>query len=253
MQTIFKKGAKYVEDTEKADNFTARAKETSPANWTRCARSWPPRRTPRTGSGTTSRRAPSSWRSSTRSPSACWMARRRRCRRTGARSRPRKGADRLRWTNDNWSSSARIYKAVRGRSGFDTTNRNGMMDQLRGYMNRYSERLKQLADAQQGAEKTRMVPTEFAMNAKELDQGRSGDYWTTPHEMAARAFQGYVEDKIAEAGRRQPVPELRPRERGHPDPVGRTRSRPRTPTRAWRCSPAAPGPAPCRPPSRARR
>ena len=57
-----------------------------------------------------------------------------------------------------------------------------------------------LADAQAGTEKTRMVRTEFAMNARELDQGRGGDYWTTPHEMAARAFQGYVEDKIAEQG-----------------------------------------------------
>ena len=31
-------------------------------------------------------------------------------------------------------------------------------------------RLKMLADAQSGAEKTKMVPTDFAMNAKELDQ-----------------------------------------------------------------------------------
>lgn len=67
-------------------------------------------------------------------------------------------------------------------------------------MQRCSQRLKMLADAQAGTEKTRMVRTEFAMNARELDQGRGGDYWTTPHEMAARAFQGYVEDKIAEQG-----------------------------------------------------
>lgn len=105
-----------------------------------------------------------------------------------------------RWTNDSLEQLGAIYKAVRGRSGFDTQNRNGVMDRLGSAMRRYSERLKQLADAQKGTEKTRMVPTEFAMNAKELDQGRGQDYWTTPHEMAARAFQGYVEDRVAERG-----------------------------------------------------
>ncbi len=105
-----------------------------------------------------------------------------------------------RWTNDSLERLGAIYKEVRGRSGFDSTNRNGRMDQLRGHMERYSQRLKMLAEAQAGTEKTKMVPTEFAMNARELDQGRGTDYWTTPHEMAARAFQGYVEDKVAEAG-----------------------------------------------------
>ena len=42
------------------------------------------------------------------------------------------------------------------------------------------------------------------MDAKELDQGRGGDYWTSAHEMAARAFQGYVEDKMAEQAGRNP-------------------------------------------------
>lgn len=105
-----------------------------------------------------------------------------------------------RWTNDSLERLSAIYKQVRGRSGFDGTNQNGLMDRLRGNMNRYSQRLKMLAEAQSGTEKQRMVPTEFAREARELDQGRGGDYWTTPHEMAARAFQGYVEDKIATQG-----------------------------------------------------
>lgn len=105
-----------------------------------------------------------------------------------------------RWTNDSLERLNTIFKQVRNRSGFDSQHANGWMDKLRGYMNRYSARLKMLAEAQAGAEKTRMVPTDFAMNAKELDQGRGGEYWTTPHEMAARAFQGYVEDKVAAGG-----------------------------------------------------
>lgn len=108
-----------------------------------------------------------------------------------------------RWTNDSLERISEIYKAVRGRSGFDS-NRNGLFDRVRSYMDRYSQRLKMLADAQQGSEKSRQVPTSFAMDARSLDQGRGQDYWTTPHEMAARAFQGYVEDKIADKGGKSP-------------------------------------------------
>lgn len=104
-----------------------------------------------------------------------------------------------RYTNDSLERLSALYKQVRGRTGF-SADKSGTLDRLRGYMTRYSERLKMLADAQTNAEKTRMVPTEFAMNARELDQGRGTDYWTTPHELAARAFQGYVEDKVAERG-----------------------------------------------------
>lgn len=111
----------------------------------------------------------------------------------------RLGAD-GRWTNDSLEQLSAIYKAVRGRSGFDGANQRGVLDKLRGSMTRYSQRLKMLADAQTGTDKTKNVPTDFAMNARELDQGRGSDYWTSPHEMAARAFQGYVEDKIAERG-----------------------------------------------------
>ncbi len=110
----------------------------------------------------------------------------------------------FRWSNDALDQISEIYKEVRGRSGFDSTNQNGVLDSLRNYMRRYSERLKMLADAQANPEGVKGVPTEFAMNARELDQGRGEDYWTTPHEMAARAFQGYVEDKISDQGGRSP-------------------------------------------------
>ena len=114
------------------------------------------------------------------------------------------GLSGARWSNDLLEALSAINKAVRGRSGFDATKQSGRLDDLRRSMQRYSQRLKMLAEAQQGDKKTRKVPTSFAMNAKELDQGRGENYWTTPHEMAARAFQGYVEDKIAELGARSP-------------------------------------------------
>lgn len=109
----------------------------------------------------------------------------------------------IRWTNDALNQLSAIMKAVRGRQGFNA-DQDGPLDRLRSAMQHYSARLKMLADAQASSEKTRMVPTRFAMDAKELDQGRGKDYWTTPHEMAARAFQGYVEDKIAVQGGKSP-------------------------------------------------
>lgn len=104
-----------------------------------------------------------------------------------------------RWTNETLERLSAIYKEVRGRSGFNAE-RNGLLDRLRNYMAAYEQRLKMLAEAQSGAEKQRAVPTQFVMDAKELDQGRGENYWTTPHELAARAFQAYVEDKIASGG-----------------------------------------------------
>lgn len=104
-----------------------------------------------------------------------------------------------RWTNDALEQLSAIIKAVRGRSGFNAE-RTGTLDSLRNYMERYSQRLKMLAEAQNGAQKVRMVPTDYAMGAKEVDQGRASDYWTTPHEMAARAFESYVQDQIEAKG-----------------------------------------------------
>lgn len=125
----------------------------------------------------------------------------------------------VRWTNDALEQLSVIAKAVRGRSGFQSDG-NGSLDRLRSEIQLYASRLKMLAEAQSGNEKTRMVPTQFAMDAKELDQGRGTDYWTTPHEMAARAFQGYVEDRIAERGGVSPFLNYGPENVGIPTPWG---------------------------------
>jgi len=105
-----------------------------------------------------------------------------------------------RMSNDTVDKLSAIYKAVRGRAGFDSTNRGGVMDDIVNAMRRYQQRLEMLASAQQGEPKTKQVPTSFAMEAKSLDQGRTGDYWSVPHEMAARAFQSFLEDRIADRG-----------------------------------------------------
>lgn len=127
-----------------------------------------------------------------------------------------------RWTNDALERLSAIHKEVRGRSGFRPDN-SGALDQLRSQMKLHADRLKMLADAQQATPKTKRVPTDFAMGAKSLDQGRGEDYWTTPHEMAARAFQAFVHDRIAETGGSSPFLNFAPEGFGIPTPWGAVR------------------------------
>ena len=104
-----------------------------------------------------------------------------------------------RQTNDTLESLNSIYKAARNRQAFRKEG-GGPLDRIRAAMGTYSGRLKMFEDAQAGTEKTKKVPTSYAIEAKKMDQARSGDYWSEPHEMVARAFSSYVEDKIAEVG-----------------------------------------------------
>lgn len=107
-----------------------------------------------------------------------------------------------RHTNDTLDEISKVYKEVRGRSGFDSQNQRGPIDEVRYALKRHADRLATLKDAAAASTKVKMVPTEYAMNAQRLDQGRASDYWQTKHEMTARAFSAYIEDKIAEQGRK---------------------------------------------------
>ncbi len=127
-----------------------------------------------------------------------------------------------RHTNETLEKLNEIYKTVRGRSGFNAERR-GVLDALTGYMRRYDQRLQMLREANSLTTKTKQVPTSFAMDAKSLDQGRGGDYWTSPHEMLARAFQGYVEDAIAEKEGRSPFLNYAPENAGILTPWGAKR------------------------------
>jgi hypothetical protein len=46
------------------------------------------------------------------------------------------------------------------------------------------------------------MTSSFEFEATRLDGGVNGKYWSKPREMAARAFQSFLEDKLAEQGRR---------------------------------------------------
>ena len=100
-----------------------------------------------------------------------------------------------RYTNDTIEALSVIYKAVTGSAGF-SAERSGSMDGLVQTMKHYKERIDQVESAAKLEEKTRRVPTSYAMEAKKIDQGRASDYWSSEHEMLARAFSAYVEDKL---------------------------------------------------------
>ena len=100
-------------------------------------------------------------------------------------------------TNAVLDEMSAIYKAVRGRSGF-SENGDNTIGRLAGPMRIYRERINQLKEAREETPKVKNVPTEFRNQAVAADQGRGDSYWSTPHELAARAFAAYVEDKLAD-------------------------------------------------------
>lgn len=94
-----------------------------------------------------------------------------------------------------------LFKSATGRSltagGNDST-----AAKLHYAIKRKQDADKRVADASVGATETRKGKTDFLNESGKLDNTRASDYYTLPHEMAARAFQSYIEDKLAESGRR---------------------------------------------------
>lgn len=113
-----------------------------------------------------------------------------------------RGAMAGRVTNEALESLSKVYKEVRGRTGFDSTNKNGIFDRVQHEMGYLGQRKQMLADAEAQSVKTRMAPTSYSMEARKADEGRVSDYWQQKHEMLARALSAHVEDKLAARGHR---------------------------------------------------
>lgn len=219
MDTIFHKAETFVEDTEKADKFVGRAKETVAERLDRLRKNLSEQLDVRYYKRNNK---PASAEQLVEFDTIAKRILDGEALETTFRfdeTITKRGALKGRSTNDELEKLSAIYKAVRGRTGF-TTERDGVFDKLRVEMGHYDSRLKMLASANSGEEKVKKVPTSFAMNAKELDQGRGQNYWTTPHEMAARAFQGYVEDKIKAGGGKSPFMNYAPENVGLDTPWG---------------------------------
>ncbi|WP_242876067.1 PLxRFG domain-containing protein [Stenotrophomonas maltophilia] len=114
-------------------------------------------------------------------------------------AKPTKGGG-IRFTNEELDTLDAVLKAVTNRTGFNSE-RTGSLDRLRDAMGTYQRRVELWRSADAGEAKTKSVPTSFMTEARKLDDGRVGNYWTTPHELLARAFSSYVEDRLQDAGR----------------------------------------------------
>lgn len=80
-------------------------------------------------------------------------------------------------------------------------------------LRKYKKRLKEYANAlawyheQQTGKRVEKVPvpsnrSQYYLDALSLDKGKTGKYWSNPQELFARAFESYIEDKLAENGRK---------------------------------------------------
>lgn len=114
-------------------------------------------------------------------------------------AKPTKGGG-VRFTNEELDALDGVLKAVTNRTGFNAE-RTGSLDRLRDAMSMYQRRVELWQSADAGEAKTKNVPTSFMTEARKLDDGRVGNYWTAPHELLARAFSSYVEDRLQDAGR----------------------------------------------------
>lgn len=105
-----------------------------------------------------------------------------------------------RWTNSTLEALNALHKEVRGASGFSSEN-SGPLNYVGGSFNAMKGVMGQIAEAKAKPTEIIKKSTDYYQAAKSLDEARSDSYWTTKHEMSARAFEAYVYDKLKEAGR----------------------------------------------------
>jgi proteasome lid subunit RPN8/RPN11 len=101
-----------------------------------------------------------------------------------------------------------IHKEHRGRNAYHTksggyaSSHQGPLMDLHYNMQSISASKTQLDSANKGETETTKVRSDFHNSAKSMDKGTVKDYWSTPHELAARAFEAYVYDKLKAQGHR---------------------------------------------------
>jgi len=99
-------------------------------------------------------------------------------------------------TFENLHQLNQLYKARTGRS-FHTSDQNSYGHRLYWAAKHLVDSNEAVEKAKQGATQQRKAKTDFFHAAVDLDKTRASDYYTLPEEMMARAFEGYVMDKLA--------------------------------------------------------
>ena len=94
---------------------------------------------------------------------------------------------------------SRLHKEIRGRQGFGRGSDGklwGIIADIHFAIQSQKEADKFLKEAKEEKVKTKKVRTEYYSEAWKLDQGTVKDYWSTPHELAARAFEAFIYDQM---------------------------------------------------------
>jgi hypothetical protein len=122
------------------------------------------------------------------------------------------------WAKHNMASTygGRVREAIKNASGLqaavdvvDSLYRSGAMGSLeKKKTDKLRDNWRKIAAIHHGGNEARKVSFEsgpgiskFMFDAITLDQGAAGKYWSSTHEMAARAFSSYMEDKLHDAKR----------------------------------------------------
>lgn len=90
-----------------------------------------------------------------------------------------------------------LMKSIRGRGEF---REGGRVERILNFTKSIERANGQLEHYRENNIEEQVTPTKYKYDAKDLDKTRVSEYFSTPHEMAARAFEGYVEDKIVGRG-----------------------------------------------------
>ena len=102
-------------------------------------------------------------------------------------------------TYDAFEQLSEIYKRTRGRTGFA---KHDVLTRLLQTYKNWERAKEQVRLAKEKNTETRTVSTDYYSEARKLDRGRVSNYYSTPHELAARAFESWIYDEIqAKEGR----------------------------------------------------
>jgi uncharacterized protein YegP (UPF0339 family) len=101
-------------------------------------------------------------------------------------------------THENLRRLNELAKEIRGRG--EVRAESGRIRDIARNISDIAYANKQLEKYRADNKEERHTPTKFSYDAKDLDRMRVGDYWSTEHEMAARAFESYIEDQLKERG-----------------------------------------------------
>lgn len=128
-------------------------------------------------------------------------------------------------TNEDLDAISEILKKVRGTTGF-TSQHDGLLNKVANSMDSVGRMLsakqRYLSEKEEKGEvrKLQRSNTDFLAHAILLDKGRGSDYWSSKVELMARAFQGYIEDRVKDQGGSSPFLNYAPQSAGLITPWG---------------------------------